>query len=551
MKFTRKAGILLHPTSLPGPAGIGTFGKCAFEFVDFLAESKMKLWQVLPLGPTGYGDSPYQSFSTFALNPLLIDFDLLVEKECAVESDVTPPGWVKKTGQVDYGAVTYWKNGALKNVAERFLRAITSPDSEEKLFVSGKDRANEVKMKFFAFCQVNAFWLRDYAAFMSIKEYYDAKAAKEREETGSNVSGNWNTYWPEELKTHSESAVEDWINIHSQDFLRIEVIQFFAFMQWKELREYADSRNVEIIGDIPIFVSPDSSDVWANQKLFQMSEDGRFLNVAGVPPDYFSPTGQKWGNPLYDWDKMKETNYEWWILRIKKSLELYDYLRIDHFRGFDSYWAIPFESENAVRGEWKKGPGKELFDKVKEALGDLPLIAEDLGEITDDVRKLRDDCGFPGMKILQFAFDKNEYNEGGLKNVFLPHNFDSPNCVCYTGTHDNYTTQGWFETLNDEMISLVASYIKGEGVPAEKARRMQLKGSLCRALVQLAFSSTAVFCVIPFQDLYCIGDEGRMNAPGTSAANWAWRARNDMLCTLTRTRIVKSWLSEMAKLYRR
>lgn len=550
MEFERKAGVLLHPTSLPGPRGIGTFGRAAFDFVDFLCESRIKLWQVLPLGPTGYGDSPYQSFSTFALNPLLIDFDELLEKGWASKSDTRAPSWVKKTGPVDYGAVTYWKNGALKKIAERFLKAITSPDSEKDLFTLNAEQISEVKMNFFTFCRENAFWLKDYSAFMSIKGFYDAKAKDEREKTGNNVSGRWDSYWPKNLARHDAKAVESWINSNSEDFLKTEVIQFFAFTQWKELRSYANEKGVEIIGDIPIFVSPDSSDVWANQKLFQI-KDGVFENVAGVPPDYFSPTGQLWGNPLYDWDKMKSSKYEWWILRIKKSLELYDYLRIDHFRGFDTYWAIPAGSENAVKGEWKKGPGKPFFDAVKKALGDLPLIAEDLGEITDDVRKLRDDCGFPGMKILQFAFDKNEYNAGGMKNVFLPHNFSTSKCVCYTGTHDNYTTQGWFNTLDDEMISLVASYVKGFSVSVEKARAMQKYGELCRSLVSLAFSSTADFAVIPLQDLYAVGDDGRMNAPGTSGSNWAWRADKNMISDSAKSRKVKDWLSEMTRLYRR
>lgn len=550
MEFTRKAGVLLHPTSLPGPAGIGTFGRCAFEFVDFLAESKIKLWQVLPLGPTGYGDSPYQSFSTFALNPLLIDFEDLVEKGWAAKRDVACPKWVKKSGRVDYGAVTFWKNGALKKVAERFLKALTNPDGEKELSDFAGEKASETKMKFFAFCRENGFWLKDYSVFMSIKEFYDEKAKEEREKTGSNVSGSWNSYWPKKLARHNDAEVEKWLNAHTEDFLKTEVIQFFAFTQWKELRSYANEKGVEIIGDIPIFVSPDSSDVWANQKLFQI-KDGKFTNVAGVPPDYFSPTGQLWGNPLYDWTKMKASKYEWWILRIKKSLELYDYLRIDHFRGFDTYWAIPAGSENAVKGEWKKGPGKPFFDAVKKSLGDLPLIAEDLGEITDDVRKLRDDCGFPGMKILQFAFDKNEYNAGGLKNVFLPHNFTSSKCVCYTGTHDNFTTQGWFKTLNDEMITLVASYIKGEKVNVEKARAMQKSGELCRSLVALAFESTADFAVVPLQDLYCVGDEGRMNAPGTSGSNWSWRADKQMIYNSPKSQKVKEWLEEMTRLYRR
>lgn len=364
------------------------------------------------------------------------------------------------------------------------------------------------------------------------------------------MNGSWTVYWPKKLAKHDEMAVEKWINDHTEEFLQTEVIQFFAYIQWKELHEYATKKGVEIVGDIPIFVSPDSSDVWANQKQFQIGKDGQFTNVAGVPPDYFSPTGQLWGNPLYDWKKMKSTKYSWWVNRIKKMLEFYDWLRIDHFRGFESYWAVPFGSENAIKGEWIKGPGKELFDVIKKELGDLPLVAEDLGIITDEVRKLRDDCNFPGMKILQFAFDKNEYDQGGMKNSFLPHTYENPNCVCYTGTHDNYTTQGWFNTLNDEMISLVASYVKGEKVEVEKARSMQKSGQLCKDLVRLAFASSAGFAIIPLQDLFCIGDEGRMNTPGTGEANWAWRA-DSKLFEGAKAEKVKEWLLEMSRLYNR
>ncbi|MBR1722991.1 MAG: 4-alpha-glucanotransferase, partial [Treponema sp.] len=385
----RKAGILLHPTCLPGSAGIGTLGKSAFTFIDFLASAGMKLWQVLPLGPTGYGDSPYQSFSTFALNPLLIDFDNLVERGWASKKSIKKPSYVKMNGNVDFGAVVWWKMNALKEIAKYFLELITNPEG------AGENLDPKVKMEFFSFCRENLFWLRDYAAFMSIKAFYDAAAQKESEEKKCYVNGAWNVYWEKSLAKHDEAAVEKWINEHSEDFLQTEVIQFFVAKQWEAVHDYAKSKGVQIVGDIPIFVAADSSDVWANQSSFLIDENGKFTSVAGVPPDYFSATGQLWGNPLYNWENMKNNNYSWWILRIKKMLSLVDFVRIDHFRGFESYWAVPYGSENAINGKWEKGPGMDLFNAIKKELGDLPLIAEDLGVITDEVKALRDESGLP------------------------------------------------------------------------------------------------------------------------------------------------------------
>ena len=537
----RKAGILLHPTSLPGSAGIGTFGKAAFRFVDFLEKAGMKLWQVLPLGPTGYGDSPYQSFSTFALNPILIDFDDLVERGWASEALVKKPSYIKKSGNIDYGSVVWWKSNALKEISKYFLEMITSPDA------AGENFDSSAKADFFAFCRENQFWLKDYAAFISIKSFYDQKAREEKAKTGKPVNGSWNVYWPKKLSKHDESAVEKWINERSEEFLQIEVIQFMAFRQWKALREYANSKGIEIIGDVPIFVAPDSSDVWANQKLFQIGKDGNFINLAGVPPDYFSATGQLWGNPLYNWKNMKKDGYSWWIARIKKMLSLVDYVRIDHFRGFESYWAVPFGSENAVKGEWEKGPGIGLFNAIKKELGELPLIAEDLGIITDKVRALRDDANLPGMKILQFAFDKNEFKNGVLKNAFLPHNYDTNNCVVYTGTHDNDTTQGLLSSVDDETLLLTCDYLTGEKNTLESARKLLKSKKLCRYLVRLAFESTARIAVVPLQDVYALGSGARMNLPGSSGANWAWRATEKMITDEK----AAAWLKNLAVLYAR
>ena len=520
----RKAGILLHPTSLPGSAGIGTFGKASFAFVDFLEKAGMKLWQVLPLGPTGYGDSPYQSFSTFAMNPLLIDFDDLVERGWVSPKLVKKPSYIKIKGNVDFGAVVWWKTGALKKISKYFLELITNPDPK-----ASENLDPNTKAEFFAFCRENQYWLRDYAAFMSIKSFYDEKARKESEEKKCAVSGSWNVYWDKNLSRHQDAAVEKWINEHTEDFLQTEVIQFFAHKQWTAVHDYAKSKGIQIIGDLPIFVAADSSDVWANQKSFLIDSEGNFTSVAGVPPDYFSATGQLWGNPLYDWAKMKKDGYSWWINRIKKMLSLVDYVRIDHFRGFESFWAVPFGSENAINGKWEKGPGKDFFDAIKKELGQLPLIAEDLGIITDEVRALRDETGLPGMKVLQFAFDKNEWKQGSLKNAFLPHNFVTTNCVAYTGTHDNDTTQGLFERLDGESLALISDYLTGEKNTEESAKKLVKSKKLCKLFVKSVLSSTAEIAIIPLQDIFSVDNSGRMNMPSTSGANWAWRAESGMI----------------------
>ena len=537
----RKAGILLHPTSLPTSAGIGTLGKSAFAFVDFLEKAGMKLWQVLPLGPTGYGDSPYQSFSTFALNPLLIDFDDLVERGWATSALAKKPSYIKNKGAVDYGSVVWWKSHALQKIAKHFLELMTNPDA------AGEGFDPNAKMEFFSFCRENQYWLRDYAAFMSIKSYYDEKAQEECKKTGAVVNGSWNVYWAKKLSKHDETAVEQWINEHTEDFLQTEVIQFFAFKQWQALHEYAKSKGIEIVGDVPIFVAPDSSDVWANQKLFQIGKDGTFTNVAGVPPDYFSATGQLWGNPLYNWKNMKKDGYAWWISRIKKMLSLVDYVRLDHFRGFEAYWAIPFGSPTAETGKWEKGPGIDLFNAIKKELGDLPLIAEDLGVITDGVRELRDSTGLPGMKVLQFAFDKNEFKNGALKNAFLPHNFETTNCVAYTGTHDNDTTQGLLASLDEETLVLVADYFTGEKNTVESAKKLLSSKKLTKEFIKAVLKSTAETAIVPLQDIYALSSEARMNMPSTAGSNWAWRASEKQISDEK----TAAWLKNLTVLYAR
>ena len=542
----RKAGILLHPTSLPFTPGIGTIGKSAFAFLDWLNAAGMKVWQVLPLGPTGFGDSPYQSISTFALNPLLIDLDDLVSDGIAAKKQARPPTEMQKGGKIDFGAVVKWKTNALKNIARSFLIKITNAQADEKK----AEQINTLKSDFHEFCAENDFWLRDYAAFMSIKTFYDEKAQFESSQKKSSVNSMWNVYWEKSLSRHDEPAVENWINSHTEDFLTHELIQFFAFRQWSILRAYAKSKGIDIVGDIPIFVAPDSCDVWANQKYFQLDDNRCFTKVAGVPPDYFSATGQLWGNPLYDWNALKKDNYSWWIQRIKNTLKLVDYVRLDHFRGFEAYWAVPFGNKTAIEGEWLKGPGKDLFNAIKKELGTLPLIAEDLGVITDEVKDLRDSFDFPGMKILQFGFDKTELKNGALKNAFLPHNYTTPNCVVYTGTHDNDTAKGILDTADDETLLLIASYLLGKPPKKKNIKKLRFSGKLCRRLVKLAFSSIAATCIIPLQDVFELGSGSRMNTPSTSGTNWTWRAEPYMLTGL-KARQKGEWLKNMCILFNR
>ena len=518
MNLTRASGILLHPTSLPETPGIGTIGKQAYKFIDWLHSAKQTLWQILPLGPTGYGDSPYASFSTFAGNPLMIDLENLAERGWANGESILPPDYIKNYGPVDFGSVVWWKIPVLKQAAEYFLS--NANESDRQSFVDFK--------------KDNADWLYNYSVFMSIKEFYDAKAQKE------NVFGAmWSNYWPQDLASYKKKAVANWIAEHLKEIEIHKVIQFFFFTQWKSLKEYANSKGISIIGDIPIFVAADSADVWSNQKLFQLDKTGKSIAVAGVPPDYFSATGQLWGNPLYDWAAMKKDGYQWWIERIKASLNLVDYIRIDHFRGFEAYWSVPAGEETAVNGKWVPGPDHDLFKAIKDKLGDIPIIAEDLGVITDGVKKLRDDFELPGMKVLQFAFDLNEAGKEGFVNAFLPHMY-SPNCIVYTGTHDNDTMQGWLNKASDEEIKLICEYIEGPGAYISR-------DNLCKKLVKLAFSSVARFAVIPMQDVFCIGDEGRINTPSTSdGKNWIWRMDSSLFDAGA-----AEWLKNLGKFYGR
>lgn len=515
MILSRSSGILLHPTSLPCTSGIGTIGKQAFRFIDWLKEANQTLWQILPIGPTGYGDSPYASFSTFAGNPLLIDLDILCKQGFLTQTDITPPEWISSEGHIDFGSVVYWKIPLLKKAATCFLEKTKTNNPVNSRYNNFKEEQN--------------YWLENYALFMSIKEFYDEQAQKE-----NRFGAMWSNYWPKELATYSKKTVSKWEKSHNIEIETQKAIQFFFFEQWKALKKYANDNGISIIGDIPIFVAPDSADVWANQHLFQLDKSGKSKAVAGVPPDYFCETGQLWGNPLYDWKEMKKDNYSWWIQRIKSMLSIVDYVRIDHFRGFEAYWSVPAGEKTAINGKWIKGPDHDLFNAIKAQLGDIPIIAEDLGVITEKVAALRDDFDLPGMKVLQFAFDLNEKKQGGLVNSFLPHMYKQ-NCVVYTGTHDNDTLQTWLDELSPEMKDLVKKYTAVDN-----------ENKLCAELIRLAISSTASFAVVPLQDLFNLGKEGRMNTPATTGGNWQWRMSENHFDSKK-----ASWLKELSCLYGR
>ncbi len=481
MRFKRAAGVLLHPTSLPSRYGIGDFGAAAYRFIDFLIESRQSLWQTLPLGPTGYADSPYQCFSAFAGNPLLISPDRLVAEgylpATAVTSVPSFPNFA-----VEYGPVITYKMDLLRQAFAHFQQQGT-PEQHQALAT---------------FCEEHAYWLDDYALFMALKN-----------EHMHHEGGVWST-WPQEIALREPKAMKRWGKKLANKVALHRFLQFLFFKQWLELKAYANIRGIQIIGDIPIFVAYDSADVWANPDLFFLDEAGKPTAIAGVPPDYFSETGQRWGNPLYRWGKMKANEYAWWEKRLDMSFVQADIVRIDHFRGFDAYWEIPANEPTAVVGRWVKGPGAHFFKTMQEKLGELPLIAEDLGVITPDVEALRDHFKFPGMKILQFGF-------GGEHNSdFLPHNFGR-SCVVYTGTHDNETTVGWYHNAS-------------EGERDHARRYMAISGhDVAWDMIRLAYSSVANTAVIPMQDLLSLGNEARMNFPGKVGGYWRWRFRADAL----------------------
>lgn len=470
MRFERSGGILLHPTSLPGPYGIGDLGPSAYRFLDALSAAGCRLWQVLPLGPTGYGDSPYQCFSAFAGNPYLISPEILLQEGLLSSDDLRDlPDF--PSARVDYGKVIPWK---LRLLARAFERLSAFPSFQQA---------------FDAFFEAEKAWLEDYALFMALKEVHGGRP--------------WNE-WPEALRLRHPDALNEARRELRMSIRRHAFHQFLFFRQWMALREYAHARGVRIIGDLPLFVAYDSADVWAHPDLFRLDAQGRPIVVAGVPPDVFSATGQRWGNPIYRWEAHQTQEFSWWIERVKMVLRLADFVRIDHFRGLAACWEIPADSPTAERGAWVPAPGAELLHRLHQALGnDLPLIAEDLGVITPDVVELRERFHLPGMKILQFAFS-------GPDNPFLPHHYPQ-RCVVYTGTHDNDTAQGWWESAPQAEKDFARRYLATH------------EPFFAWDLLRAAWASVAIFALAPMQDILGLGGWARMNYPSRPDGNWAWR----------------------------
>ncbi|MDB5045938.1 MAG: 4-alpha-glucanotransferase [Deinococcus sp.] len=487
MTIKRSSGVLLHPTSLPGPYGIGALGLHARQFVDWLASAGQAYWQVMPLGPTGYGDSPYQAFSAFAGNPYLIDLETLHADGLLEDSDfMAVPDF--DPIKVDFGLQYVWRNQMLDRAYAHYAYG----------------GSQNLKPDFEAFKAEEAAWLDDYALFMALKDSHGGLP--------------WNA-WEPATRDRETEALANASQALASPIERVKFIQFLFFQQWRAIRAYAAERKVHIVGDIPIFVAMDSSDAWANRDQFYFDDQGQPTVVAGVPPDYFSATGQLWGNPLYNWNNMQANGFKWWIERFEGSLKLFDLVRIDHFRGFAASWEIPFPAETAIQGEWVPAMGQEMFAAVREALGVLPIIAEDLGVITPDVEKLRDDFGFPGMAVLQFAFGGGDFSV----NDFLPENLRE-NQVVYTGTHDNDTTRGWWQHAEEQEKHNFRTYTSSN--PTEENFALQL--------TRMAFESRANLSIVPLQDLLNLGTEARMNLPGTTGDhNWTWRYQSSDLLSQT------------------
>lgn len=466
----RKSGILMHITSLPGPYGIGSMGQCAYDFIDFLQEAGQSCWQILPLNPTGYGNSPYQSFSSFAGNHYLIDLDALVSQGLLRQEELDCVTWSEDGQRVDFGIQYTQRTRLLQLAFQRF-----TPDAGYRRFLAQ-----------------NRQWLEDYALFMALKEAFGGR--------------EWQN-WSVSLMLRIPGVVQDFRERYSQKVEFQYFLQYLFFCQWDALHDYARSKGIRIIGDVPIYVPLDSAEVWANPGLFCLNSSCRPIQVAGCPPDSFSADGQLWGNPLYNWQRMRETGYEWWIRRLRAAARMYDVVRLDHFRGFESYWAIP-AGRSAADGHWEKGPGMELFDAIRSALPELPMIAEDLGYVTEEVRQLQLRSGYPGMKVLQFAFDSRE--EGN----YSPHLYPT-HSVCYSGTHDNLTLRQWLEEALPQDVAQAKAYL---GLNSEEG--------FLWGMLRGAMSSVSDLCVIQMQDYLELGGEARMNHPGTlSPHNWTWRAK--------------------------
>lgn len=480
--YDRRAGILLHPTSLPSKYGIGDFGREAFTFIDYLKAAGQTIWQILPLNPVGFGYSPYQSPSAFAGNPMMISLDDLIAQGLLAEADIKIPKQSANTTVIEFERVIAMKSAALKVAFKNFKAKLAADES--------------LKADFEQFCAKESYWLEDYSLFAALKQ--------------KNNDSSW-TEWDAEIKQREEKTLADLRKKLADEILYVEFEQYIFDTQWQKLHRYAQERGVQILGDMPIFVSADSADAWANQKLFKLDEEGRPEKVAGVPPDYFSPTGQLWGNPQYDWDEMKAEKYSWWKLRFRRLYEQVDIVRIDHFRGFEAYWEVDADEENAINGQWLKGPGKPFFDEIKKEIGDAHIVAEDLGFITSEVEQLRQDCGFPGMKILQFEL---KFNEDGRIGFVAPEN-----SVAYTGTHDNNTAVGWFMEDVDNLSKPTIAALLGAD-----ARRPD---DVCQKLIEFVYASDSRFAIVPMQDVLKLDSRARMNTPGTVGTNWGWRLKPD------------------------
>ncbi|MCQ2442237.1 MAG: 4-alpha-glucanotransferase [Oscillospiraceae bacterium] len=479
--MNRSAGILLPISSLPGKYGIGCFSKAAYHFIDWLKEAGQTYWQILPLGPTSYGDSPYQSFSTYAGNPYFISLEALIEEGVLTKEECDSVDFGVSKDDIDYEKL-YQGRYTLLHLA--YERSDVSHDPDYQEFVAN-----------------NRWWLSDYALFMAVKNRFDGKP--------------W-TEWAEDIRLRWGYALDYYRRELYFDIEFHQYLQFKFSQQWNALKAYAHKNHIKIIGDIPIYVSMDSADAWANPELFQLDENNLPSAVAGCPPDGFSATGQLWGNPLYQWDYHRSTNYDWWMSRLWYSFQLYDVVRIDHFRGFDEYFSIPYGDKTAENGHWEKGPGLELFQTMEQRLGWHPVIAEDLGYVTDSVRQLVKDSGFPGMKVLEFAFDSRDT---GSANDYLPHNYIE-NCVVYTGTHDNETVMGWLDSILPSEQKMVRDYLFDPYTP---------KKELYKPFIALALRSSARTCIIPIQDYLGLDNTCRINKPSTLGINWRWRITEDQL----------------------
>ncbi len=499
--MSRSSGVLLSVTSLPSRYGIGCFSREAYDFVDWLVKAGQTYWQILPLGPTCYGpsdDSPYQSYSAFAGNPYMISLEALIKEGVLTHRECDALDFGENEARVDYDKL---HDSRLALLHKAYERSNISADAQYQQFL-----------------KENNWWLQDYALFMALKDFFGGVC--------------W-TDWPQDIRLHWGFALDYYREKLYFDIEFHQYLQFKFFQQWLKLKDYANEKGIRIIGDMPIYVSLDSSDVWAHPELFQLDESNTPTAIAGCPPDAFSADGQVWGNPLYRWDYHAQTGYDWWVSRLYQSFRLYDAVRIDHFRGMDEYFSIPYGAETAKDGHWEPGPGMSLFNTVKERLGQKQLIAEDLGLMTDSVRKLVKDSGFPNMKVIQFGFDVNDL---GKTNDYLPHNYDR-NCVVYTGTHDNETIAGWFKGLKKKEKQLIRDYMDDNHTPDEE---------FYRSINRMAMATTANICILPIQDVLGLDNSARMNQPSTVKTNWRWRMSSGML-----TREAQKELLELTKRYGR